>query len=124
MDMDLMNRISTLNFHGYYDPSKNMVAVHFYDQQYLKLDLIAFLNRDLSWDLREIVSESSQLTNDGEIINVKHNLVSILPKDSDFDKFVRVGLESMAKEIHGKDVDLEQKDKIFSILNKGYKEDN
>jgi len=123
MEITLLNKISNLEFCGYYDPSKNRVSVHFFNQQEEKPDIIAFLNRDMSWDIREIISETSVLYDNKEIITVEHMSIGTHLKDSDFDKFVRVGLAGMAKKIHG-DVDLEQKDKMFVILNNGYKEDN
>ena len=121
MDIELLNKISTLNFQGYYDPSKQMVAVHFFNSQADKSDIIAFLNRDMSWDVREIISETSTLYADKEIIVVEHKSISTQPKGSDFDNFVRVGIESMDREFFGEEEkDLESKDIVLKILNNGY----
>jgi len=97
MEITLLNKISNLEFCGYYDPSKNRVSVHFFNQQEEKPDIIAFLNRDMSWDIREIISETSVLYDNKEIITVEHMSIGTHLKDSDFDKFVRVGLAGMAK---------------------------
>lgn len=124
MDIELLNKITKLTFYGYYDPSKNQVAIHFFNQQETKPDVIAFLNRDMSWDIREIISETSVLYDDKEIITVEHKKICTQQKDSDFDKFVRVGLKEMALQIYGEEAKLEEKDKTFVILNHGYKDDN
>lgn len=124
MDIELLNKISNLSFYGYYDPSGNKVVVHFFNKEVSKPDVIAFLKRDMSWDVREIVSETSVLNDSGEIITVVHKQICNQLKNSDFDKYVRAGLISMAKETYGKDAKLEEKAKIFDILNDGYKDDN
>ncbi|MFA5024259.1 MAG: hypothetical protein WC523_04845 [Patescibacteria group bacterium] len=101
-----------------------MVCVHFFNQKESKPNLIAFLNRDMSWDLREIVSEVSILYDDKEVITVEHKALETQKKDSDFDKLIRSSLIESAKRTHGEDADLEKEDFMFSILNNGYKHDN
>jgi len=124
MDIELLNKLSGLQVYGYYDISKNMVCVHFFNQKESKPNLIAFLNRDMSWDLREIVSEVSILYDDKEVITVEHKALETQKKDSDFDKLIRSSLIESAKRTHGEDADLEKEDFMFSILNNGYKHDN
>ena len=124
MDLDLVARISNLSLYGYYDPSKDMVVAHFFNQSESKQNVIAFLNRDMSWDIREITSETCELTDAGETIHVEHNKICTQLKDSDFDKLVRTWLDSMGKKTYGDDANLEEKDKMFVILNHGYEKTN
>ncbi len=123
MDLELLNKLSKLTFCGFYDPSKKMVTVHFFNEQENKADIIAYLKSDMSWDVREITDEISVLEDDCEKVIIKHNRLGNQEKGSNFDKFVRVGLVEMAKQTHGENVDLEQRDKMFRILNNNtYKE--
>ena len=101
MKTELVNRLSNLAFCGFYDPSKSMVTVHFFNETNDKPDVIAYLNKDMSWDIREIISEVSCLYENAETITINHNRLGIEEMGSAFDDFVRMGLEKMAREHHG-----------------------
>jgi len=121
MITEIFNKINNLAFRGYYDPSKNTVTVHFFNEEENKLDIIAFLNHDMSWDVREIISETSVLYGHCEVVTIKHNVLGIQEFGGTFDKFVRTGLIKMAEQEYGEDVKLNEKDKMFEILfNKSY----
>jgi hypothetical protein len=113
---EIFNKISKLTFYGFYDPSKGMVTVHFFNEEESKSDIIAYLNSDMSWDVREIISETSMLYGNCEIVTIKHNVLGIQKHGDTFDKFVRTGLKKMAEKVHGEDIDLAEKDKMFKIL--------
>ena len=118
MDLELMNMLSGLDLYGYYEPSKEMVVAHFFGQGSAKPNVIAFLGRDLSWDVREITGEKSKLYNNREIVIIEHRPISIQPHGSQFDELVRKGLESMARQQYGEDAILEEKDPMFGVLAK------
>lgn len=120
MELDLLNRISGLDLYGYYEPSKGVVVAHFFGRDNLKPNIIAFLGRDMSWDIREIVKEKSTLLPAKEIVVIEHQPICNQPKDSTFDKLVRVGLESMAKQQYGEDAVFEECDVMFRVLKEGY----
>ena len=124
MGIELLNKLSKLTFYGFYDPSKGIVTVHFFNQQEPdKPDIIAYLNKDMSWDVREITDEQSTLYDDREEVVIKHKPIGIEQSGSDFDKFVRVGLDALGKQMHGEDAVLEEKDRMFRILkNNSYKD--
>jgi len=125
MNIDLLNKLSKLAFYGFFDPSKGLVTVHFFnEQESKKSDIIAYLRRDMAWDVREITDEKSVLYEDREIVTISHNKLSIEAHDSDFDKFVRVGLKSLGKEMYGEDAILEDKDIAFRILTDNSYKDN
>lgn len=110
-----MNKLTNLTFYGFYDPSKDMVMVHFFNSKESKPDIVAYLNNK-QWDVREIVSETAHLYDHTEVINIRHNPLCKEDMGSKFDEFVRKGLYAMAKETHGEDVDLPKLDKMFAIL--------
>jgi len=118
MNTELLNKISKLAFYGFYDPSKNIITVHFFNEQENKSDVIAYLLNDMSWDVREITNETSTLHNDHESITIFHNCLGLEKINSQFDTFVRLGLEKMAKEVHGEDADLTKIDIMFEIFKK------
>ena len=92
MDMELINKLSNLALYGYYEPSKDMVVVHFFNKDEDKPDIIAYLKRNMSWDIREIKEEKSQLLSDKEVVEISHTNLGIYEKDSKFDQFVRKAL--------------------------------
>jgi hypothetical protein len=124
MNLDLVNKLAKLTFYGFYDPSKGLVTVHFFNEQEQdRPDIIAYLHRDMSWDVREITAEKSTLYDDYEEVIISHKKISIEPHGSDFDKIVRSGLEAFGKQMHGDDVVLEEKDRMFRVLkNNDYKD--
>jgi len=118
MKSAMINKISGLTFCGFYDPSKEMVTVHFFNEGSDKADIIAYLRKDMSWDVREILSEESHLYENSEAIIMRHNKLCVEEQGSSFDEFIRLGLEKMARQVHGKDADLTKADKVFEILEK------
>ena len=116
MDLDLLNMLSGLTPYGFYEPFKQMVTVHFFSSAHDKPDIIAYLQHDMAWDVREITCEESILLSDHEQIIVSHKLLGIQAKNSDFDKFVRSVLAAAGKEAYGKDAILEDSNKMFRVL--------
>jgi hypothetical protein len=122
MNAEFLNKISNLTFYGFYDPSKKLITVHFFNEHENKPDIIAYLLPSMTWDVREIVNESSTLYPDCEVITISHKCLGIENCGSPFDEFVRLGLEKLAREVHGKDVGLSKIDRMFEILeNNEYK---
>ena len=113
--IDLLNKISGLAFFGFYEPYKKLVTIHFFSEED-KPDVIAYLRRDMSWDIRQIVEEQSELLDDKEVVTILHEPLGIEEMGSTFDEFVRTGLASMAKESHGEDVALTNLSPMFSIF--------
>jgi len=91
MNLDLMNRLSDASISGYYDPTLKLVVVWFYNDD--KPDLVAYLQHDMSWDLREVIGETSTLTDTGETIVVSHQVLDPQPPKSDFDNLVRSAID-------------------------------
>lgn len=116
MTPDLFNRLANLSFYGYLEPFKKIVTVHFFNEKEDKPDVIAYLKPDMSWDVREITSEESTLSDTAEVITVHHKRISTEPKDSPFDEFVRLGLKKMAEQVHGEEVNLAKIDPVFEVL--------
>ena len=114
--MNMLEKISKLMFYGFYDPSKDLVTVHFFNDKENKPDIIAFLKHDMSWDVREIINETSVLNDDGETVTILHKKLALCKPDSNFDKFVRKGLFEMAKQAEEKDSNLIKNDKMLEIL--------
>lgn len=115
-DLSVLEKLSNLTFCGFYDSSKQIITIHFFNKDCEKPDIMAYLNKDMSWDVREVLEENSILYKDCEIITITHKVLSREEKDSVFDKFVRKGLISMAEQTYGKDANLIEKDKIFEVL--------
>lgn len=116
MSNKLFERISNLSMYGYYDPSKNMVVVHFFSEEGDKPDIMAYLKADMSWDVRETVDESSVLEKNKEVVTIYHKSLGVCNKDSQFDKFIREGLTGIAKEMYEDGENYAEKNKLFAIL--------
>ncbi|KKM66238.1 hypothetical protein LCGC14_1483200 [marine sediment metagenome] len=116
MNIQLLNRISNLNFYGFYDPSKELVTVHFFNEKENKPDVIAYLRHDMSWDVREIVKEQSILYDNKEVITILHKPLGIESTGEAFDEFIRLGLTKMAIEMHGEDTKLSEVDIVFMVF--------
>lgn len=114
--IELLNKISNLSFHGFYDPSKDKITVHFFNETEKKNDIIAFLNRNMTWDVREIVKESSELFDDKEVIIIDHLKICTCEHNGDFDKFVRKGLIEMSKQIEEGGINYFNTDIMLKIL--------
>lgn len=114
MDLDLVNKLSNLTMYGYYDPSKDMVVVHFFNKDEQKSDILAYLRKNMSWDVREIVDEKAQLFANKEVIELTHKNLGVFEKDSNFDKFIRTSLMKITNE---KNIDvIKEQNKMFRIL--------
>lgn len=89
MEIELLNKISSASINGYYDPSIGLVVVWFHNTDDDKPDLVAYLQSNMEWDLREVDSEKSKLFDDKEVIEISHKNIDKFKKDSKFDKVVR-----------------------------------
>ena len=115
MNQELLSKLSNLALYGYYEPSKDMVIVHFFNKDEDKADVIAYLKRDMSWDVREITSEKSTLLADKELVEIQHTCVGMYEKGSKFDQFVRTALLKVFSAQEDK-TPLREKNKMFRIL--------
>lgn len=111
MNNDFINKISNLTLLGYYDESKDLIVVHFFNKDEDKPDIVAFLKRNMDWDVREIISEKATLFPDKEIIEIQYKQIEIFKQNSKFDKFVRSSLEKTAEQ--------NKQIKMFEILKMG-----
>ena len=116
MNTQLLNRISNLNFYGFYDPSKKLVTVHFFNEKENRPDVIAYLRHDMSWDVREIVEEQSILYDNKEVVTILHEPLGVESAGEAFDEFIRLGLTKMAIEMHGEDIKLSEVDIVFRVF--------
>ena len=113
MDQTLLEKISNLALLGYYDEDLKMLCVHFFGDCG-KHDLMAYLRPDLTWDLREVLSEHVQLFDDHETVEITHSKVGVYESGSGFDQFIRQALEAL-----GENEGL-QDDKVKVVLEQGY----
>jgi hypothetical protein len=120
MDLDLVNKISGLAVHGYYEPSKGTVVVHFFNNQDGKNDIIAYLKRNMSWDVREITNENATLYPDREIVEIHHAPIGIHVKGSKFDQFVRAALYQTIP--GGTETPARDLNKMFEVLEDGFQD--
>lgn len=120
MDLELVNKISGLAVHGYYEPSKGVVMVHFFNNEDGKNDVIAYLRGNLDWDVREITSENAVLYPDREVVEIYHAPIGIHAKGSTFDQFVRAALYKTIPD--GVETPARELNKMFEILEDGYQD--
>lgn len=85
---DIINRISELNLNVYYEPSNGYVVAWFSNNATNKPDIVAYLQDDMSWDVREITSEISILYSDKEVVEIKHEPLRHEIKGSEFDRII------------------------------------
>lgn len=97
MDTELVNKVSSLTVHVFYDTSKDMITVHFINEQSGKADIMAYHLMNGSWDVREVIDETAKVFSDKEVIEIRQKPIGIFEKDSGFDKLVRRAIEEMAK---------------------------
>lgn len=116
MAWEILNKISNLIPHGYYDKSKDMIVVHFFSKNGDKPDVMAYLKRDMSWDIREVVEEKSTLLWDREVVEIHHTPISKCEKGSKFDKMIRDMLIKLEIENTEDDRPLRERNKMFRIL--------
>ena len=95
MDLDILSKITELSCLGWLDPSNGSITVSFFNNEKSdKPDMVAFLNQDMSWDLREIIGESSTVNETSETVVINHSLIGLFEKDSEFDILLRKMLKS------------------------------
>ncbi len=100
----MIEQISGMELCVFLNPSNSIVTVHFFDRgnKAGKPDIMAYLQRDMSWDVRRVVGETSVLEANREIVSINHESLGIELSGNDFDKFVRAGtkqiIESLGKE--------------------------
>ena len=68
MEIEILNMISSASINGYYEPSLGLIVVWFHNIDNDKPDLVAYLQHDMSWDLRRVLEEKSTLHENKEII--------------------------------------------------------
>lgn len=86
---ELISNISELNVNGYFDETNGYVTVWFHNNMIDKPDVVAYLKADMCWDVREVISETSAVKKDCEVITVKHNVLGVREQGSTFDVLVR-----------------------------------
>ena len=94
METKILNMISNASINGYYDPSLKLVVVWFHNIED-EADLVAYLQKDMTWDLRKVKKESSCLYEDKEIVEVLHENIDKFKPDSEFDQVVRKVLNQL-----------------------------
>lgn len=92
---DIISKISELNLNGYYDHSNGHVTVWFHNNTTDKNDVVAYLKANMSWDVREVVAEQSEILTNKEVITITHKPLSIEEPGSTFDSLVRKMIDSM-----------------------------
>lgn len=95
MKVKIINLLTDASINGYYDPSIGLVVVWFHKTNQEEQDAVAYLQKDMTWDLRTIKSEKSILYPDKEVIEVQHNPVDIFKPGSDFDVSIRKMLDQL-----------------------------
>jgi len=113
---EILNRLTNLVPHGYYDVSKDMVVVHFFSDGGNKSDVMAYLKRDMTWDVREVASEKSTLLWDRESIEILHNPIAICEKGGKFDKTLRDLLFKIEAQNTTDKRPFRERNKLFQIL--------
>ena len=113
MDNELLDKLTGLTLLGYYDTDLKLLCVHFFgDQQ--KHDLVAYLKHDLTWDLREVLSESVQLFDDHSTVQIQHSRLGTYAAGTGFDRFIRQAL----KQLIDQETLVDQK--VGEVLDYGY----
>jgi hypothetical protein len=113
MDKEIIDKLSNLSMLGYYDPSFKLLCVHFFGDD-TKNDLMAYLNPDSTWDLREVISDQSELFFNHEVIKVEHSRLGTFEPGSKFDSFIRGGLKALIDDEYIKDP------MVKEVLEQGY----
>lgn len=116
MVSELLSKISNLIPYGYYDKSKDMITVHFFSKDGDKADIMAYLKRNMSWDIREVVEEKATLLWDREVVEIIHSSLGVCEKDSRFDKMIRSMLFKIEAENSEDTRPFRERNKMFRIL--------
>lgn len=85
--MDILNTIANTSISFYFEKTLNKLICYFSSDE--KNDIVAYLLDDMSWDVREIISEHSVLNETSENITINHKPVSLEKPDSQFDNVIR-----------------------------------
>jgi len=95
MDLDVLSKLAELSCLGWLDPSNGYVTVSFFNNlKDDKADMVAFLNQDMSWDLREVLGETSTVNETSEVVVINHTLVGVFEMNSEFDVLLRKMLKA------------------------------
>lgn len=106
MKIELLNMISDASINSYYDKSLDLVVVWFHNDKSNKQDVVSYLLKDMTWDVRRVISEVSVLINTGEVVTINHESIGLFEKDSQFDTTIRSVLKQLT----------EQKDETGGII--------
>ena len=98
MDVELLNMIAGASVNGYYDPSLGLVVVWFHNNDN-RADIVSYLLKDMTWDVRKVITEESTLTENKEIVEIHHELIDIFDANSKFDNTIRSLLKQMTDQI-------------------------
>jgi hypothetical protein len=98
MTKELVDKLTNLSVLGYYDKDLKMLCAHFFGDE-AKHDLIAYLKPDLTWDLREVLSERTELTDIGATVSITHASLGQFEAGSKFDYFIRATLKQSLESI-------------------------
>lgn len=113
MKSELINRLSGLSILGYYDDSLKMLCVQFFDNAGTQ-DFMAYLLPNLSWDLREVISETTELLKNKQVVVIKQKAIDVFVPDSWIDKMIRSTLKKLLENENFKNPT------VLSILQNGY----
>jgi len=93
-----------------------MIVVHFFSDSGDKSDVMAYLKRDMSWDVREVVSEKSTLLWDRESVEILHSPIAICEKGGKFDRTLRDLLFKIEAQNDTDKRPFRERNKLFQIL--------
>lgn len=94
---NILSKISELNISGYYDVSNGYVVIWMFNSVKSKPDIVAYLQQDMSWDVREVAREVSKIYKDREEVIVYHTSLGEYETGSEFDIVVRKMLDEVIK---------------------------
>jgi hypothetical protein len=98
MTNEIIAKLSNLAPLSYLDASLGLVCVRFFGDT-AKNDLVAFLTTDLNWDLREVTSEQTELTEVGQTTIETHTKLDLYEPGSRFDQFIRAALVDVGVDV-------------------------
>ena len=116
MDIKLVNKISNMTITGYYDASSKLVVAWFFNSDGDKADLVAYLNPSMSWDLREVISETSVITDDRETVEILHKSLGLHAPGSDIDNILRKSLAALIEGFEDEGVDSPETQLMKNVL--------
>jgi len=107
VDTKMINLLSGTKIIGYYDEDCELVIAWFYSED--KSDMVAYLKPDMSWDMREITGEKSEIFDDREVVVITHAPVGLWDKDSSTARFIKKALDEYVRQS-------EEEDELVSSL--------